>query len=390
MATIESVGKKCCGCRTCEKICPKKAIGMIYDKEGFLIPSINHELCINCSLCEKKCPTRNELINDFEQKYFGFVNSNPEDLINSASGGFGIFASKIILENGGYVCGCVYDENNKPIHIVSNKFEDIMRMQSSKYVQSDTMNCFLEVKNLLVKGNKVLFTGTPCQVHGLKTYLGKDYENLLTIDIVCHGTPSPKLFEAYIHYLERKEKSSIKNYNFRYKGKKGWGRRYFYYYYCVETKKERTGDLGLDKYGEDFLKGSNFRESCYDCNYSYYNKRPADITMADFWGAYKKLPEKVNKKGLSSILINTKKGMDFINENKNSATIFECELGDVLPNQRNLNAPTERNKLRDHYYDGFDDTFFDRKRKPSRIMRKIKSVTPKKIKSLIKKIIRKS
>lgn len=202
--TIEKIGSDCSGCSLCVQVCGKKCISMQSNNEGFLYPIIDHSKCVDCGLCYKKCPCNGEHERaKTNPQYYAAANNNSEDLLNSSSGGLFIAMSKAILKGGGYVCGCVFDKNMKAVHICTNKIQEVERMMGSKYVQSTIEDCLPKVKELLVAGHKVLFTGTACQNAAVKEYI-KNRDNLYLVDILCHGVPSPLFFSKYVDFLEEK------------------------------------------------------------------------------------------------------------------------------------------------------------------------------------------
>ena len=380
---ISIVKKQCVGCTACGQACLKNAIEFEYNDEGFLYPVVISDKCVQCGICLEVCPAlkSNVFGHGFSKKFYGFSGKN-DYKIHSASGGFATFLSERIIDEGGVVCGCALIGKEAKHIIVKNK-EDLRALQSSKYVQSSTLGVFKNLKKILDDGRIVLFIGTPCQVQGLKLFLKKDYYNLILIDLICHGVPSPKLFLNYLNYLEEKEKSRIQDYNFRYKLKRGWGT--YFYYYCIDTRKKRTGPLELDKYGNDFIKAFNYRESCYLCNFANLEARPGDFTIGDFWGILKVNPAKFDKYGVSSVIVNTPKGSGLINKYMNNS-LFCVKKEDVLLKQGNLIHPTPRPQIRDEYYSEMRDPgFFVAKKEPRSIKAWIKSLLPVWITNLLKR-----
>ena len=215
---LEKAIKFCNGCHTCYSLCPKQAIKMVADNEGFLNPQINNVLCINCGLCEKRCPVLNQIIKDDEKTFsYAVINNNEEIRLRSSSGGvFTTLAENVIKQNG-IVFGAKFDSNFNVIHGYTDSIEGLSDFRGSKYVQSTIGDSFKDCKNFLEDGHQVLFTGTPCQIGGLKSFLGKNYDNLLLVDIICHGVPSPLLWTEYKKYLEKKINSRIIKTDFRSK-----------------------------------------------------------------------------------------------------------------------------------------------------------------------------
>ena len=348
--TIEDINKKdCCGCSLCSTVCTKKCISMQPDEEGFLIPTINRNECNNCGLCYKKCPVNKEYKTKKTPRYFASAISDKKELMNSSSGGTFIALAKHILSQNGYVCGCVFNNEMKAVHICSNRIEDIHRMMGSKYVQSSLENALPDLKRLIKEGKKILFTGTACQVAALKSLFPNE-ENLFLIDILCHGVPSPLFFHKYIDFLEKKHKGKIINIEFRNKKKLGWGSEHRTYYEIERNGKIKGYRPILPAYFCSFFYGTNLRESCYRCKYAG-NNRISDITIGDFWGYMEyyghKFPE-----GISISSINSEKGIEIFSPIKKHMSF--C---DEIPSDKgkgtntNFYHPTIRISSRDHFYD---------------------------------------
>lgn len=292
---------KCTGCTACTSSCPKQAISMQINSEGFKYPIIDKEKCINCGLCKKKCPVLNTKENSSINKaYIGYAKE--DNIINNSSSG-GIFSliANYILENNGIIIGAAFNKDNKLKHIAITKKEELYELKGSKYLQSDLDSIFTYIKEK-INDNKILFAGTPCQIAGLKAFLNKDYDNLVCIDLVCYGVPSPKLFDKYIKELESQNKSKVLQYVFRNKST-GWDT----YSNTIKFEDKEITELASENnYIKLFLSHSPLRESCYNCNFKLGNKY-SDITLGDFWGVQNCYPEMYNKKGVSAIIINTKK-----------------------------------------------------------------------------------
>ena len=316
---------KCCGCTACVSICPKQCITMREDEEGFLYPMVDSSLCIDCNLCKKICPElhskeRREPLNVYAAKH-----KNEQVRLASSSGGiFTLLAERIIDENG-VVFGARFNSNWNVIHDYTETKKGLTAFRGSKYVQSYMGNCYQKVKFFLQQGRKVMFTGTPCQIAGLKNYLRKDYDNLLTVDVVCHGVPSPKVWRIYLNEIARKggknsvlfhpisEKQEIKSINFRSKST-GWKKYSFALTLSETTADEEKNTVLLSSiftenpYMNAFLSNLSLRPSCYDCP-AKSGKSGSDITIADFWGIEEVLPEFDDDKGISLILSYTEKGI---------------------------------------------------------------------------------
>ena len=317
MNNINCVTEKknqCFGCNACYNICPVGAISMKEDDEGFLYPFIDKTKCTNCGLCKKACPSLNK-----SETYNGngknpdcyAVMADDEIRLKSSSGGAFTLIADYILDKGGYVCGVVWDKNGKAIHKITNDKKEYEKMKKSKYVQSDPLNVYSEIKKLLEDNKLVLFTGTPCQVAALNVFLGKNYDNLLTVDLICHGVPSPKVWRQYLKETINDEE--FVNADFRDKNA-GWT---VYLTTTTTTTNVYKCDMQNDYYLKSFLKNMCLRPSCGTCPFTS-TQRESDITIGDFW-AIERFDKKLNdKKGTSVVLLNNEKGKKLFNNIKNS------------------------------------------------------------------------
>jgi coenzyme F420-reducing hydrogenase beta subunit len=367
--------QNCTGCRACEQKCIHKAIQMKANEEGFLYPEIDSNLCNNCGLCEKICPIfRDDLQRDVLE-VFAAKSLNREQMLRSASGGIFPLLAENILEKNGIVFGCAYDEDLVAIHIAVENSSELHRLQSSKYVQSDTLNTYTQAKDFLEQNRKVLYSGTPCQIAGLKAFCGKDYENLATVDLVCHGVPSPGLFAKYIGWLGKKMGGRIIYYDFRSKERGGWG-----YDFKTKTKtKTKYLKWHLDPYFRSFLRNETLRECCYSCKYAC-GKRVGDITIADYWGIKQMHPDFFSSDGVSAVLVNTHKGKSLFENIKNKVEYIQSSFESVAKIQVMLNRPAKRPIARDYVYNNINESFF----KIPLLMR-LKSFIPVKIKRMMRK-----
>lgn len=340
---------KCSGCNACYNICPVNAISMLEDKEGFKYPIIDDTKCTKCGLCAKTCPINNtKFENNENPKCYAYM-AKDDIRKDSASGGAFAHLAYHFIKNDGYVCGAVYTQDWSVEHIVSNKIEDILRMQSSKYLQSDTKSCYKEIKQILEDGKKVLFSGTPCQVAGLKAFLRKDYENLYCLDLVCHGVPSPKVFKKYLDEIYGLE--NVKKYNFRSKEPNGWS-----CCCCCETTtgKKFYKDKKEDEFYIPFLKNLLLRTCCGNCK---FNKLPrqGDLSIGDFWGINEYSKKLNDKKGTSVILANNEKAPYLINILKNNSKLLqEVLLKYALPKNHNITTSSLIHKNRDMFFKNID------------------------------------
>ena len=282
------------------------------------------------------------------------------------------------------VFGCAFDEKLVARHIAIETQADLEKLQGSKYVQSNTKGVFQQAKTALDNGRYVLFSGTGCQVAGLKAFLGKDYEKLLTVDVVCHGVPSPELFRRYLQWLSLRNNGQITDYSFRYKGKKGWG---LFYKYTV-GKKSKTGSGFFDPYYYSFLKCHNYRGGCYSCRYAGEN-RPSDITLADFWSIKSQHKGFFDPKGNSAVIINSPKGEIYWDLVKEFFEYEESTYKKASVLNLNLIQPSPRPEVRDNFYKELDcdlEEYFGKKLKPPfQPKLRIKQMIPRWAKKLLGK-----
>lgn len=387
---LELDKKSCTGCRMCEQICPVKAIKMVENNEGFIEPVVDNNKCINCGLCVKRCPQLNNILDENSRtiEVYAAKNKNIEEQKTSSSGGIFSVLSNYVLDKNGKVYGCTLDDNLNIKHIgISNKSE-LNKIKGSKYVQSNTENTFEEVKEDLKNNKFVLYSGTPCQIAGLKAFLGKEYNNLITVDLVCHGVPSPKLFKAYLKWLENKNDSKIKTYEFRNKEKNAWG---LTAKIVFENGKIKYVKAETDPYYKTFLDSKTYREVCYNCKYANEN-RVGDITLADYWGIEKEHPEFYDENGVSAILINTIKGKEIFEKVRENIEVEKSTLEKVARKNGNLTHSSKRDVVRDNAYEQVNFLQFEKGMKKNlnfkvKSLDKIKSIIPHKVKVKIKKVL---
>ena len=340
----------CFGCAACVSACPLDCIQMRFDQEGFSYPQVDEDVCNTCRKCVRVCPGFNEIKREgsFPQpNYYGGYLENGSIRTHSSSGGlFTAFAEQNLSE-GGSVYGAVYDfEQMAVVHRRATCPDTLAPMRTSKYVQSDTSGVFEQVKQDLEAGLPALFTGTPCQVAGLTRYLDAQRDNLLTIDLVCHGVPSPGLFASHFSACEDTLRSPITNINFRTK-EKGWG-SFLNFYLKVEIDDHSVLTYApLDAFYALFLANLSLRPVCYHCKFAS-TKRVADLTLGDFWGVQKQHPELFDGKGTSLILANTKKGEEALLKLQENLTLKSLDA--ISPMPPNLIRPTPKPMSRDTFF----------------------------------------
>lgn len=329
---------KCTGCMACVNICPVKALTVGQDERGFYIPKMLDDKCINCGQCVKVCPNNTPVNNNSAPKGVYAAWAKDESIREkSTSGGLFSGIANWILKQDGYVFGVAFDENNVARHICIDSANDIYKLRGSKYVQSNVGDSYSKAKELLKKGKPVLFTGTPCQIAGLYNYLKNgNYPNLYTMDIVCHGVPSPKIFECYLTEKERRENSNAKQVYFRYK-KPSWTR--FSMKIVYENGNQYISECHHDPYLIAFLSDYISRECCHSCNYTNIS-RNADITVADFWSYVSYSRElRNNEKGISLVLVNSDKGQKIFNEIKTDYVVQERTIEEAKRGNKCLSKP---------------------------------------------------
>ena len=337
---------KCTGCTACFNVCPKGAIEMIEDSDGFKYPVINQKKCINCGLCKKTCPVLNTENNLSINECYLAYNTDEKEILTSSSGAIFPLLADYILKNDGIVIGAILN-NAKLKHIAITKNKDLDKLKGSKYLQSDLGNIFTFIKER-IKDKKILFVGTPCQVAGLKSFIKQDFDNLYCIDLVCHGVPTPKLFSKYIKELEDKNNSRLKNYNFRDKST-GW--RTYSNAITFENKTIVKELASKNEFMNLFLSDNTLRESCYDCNFKLGNKY-SDITLGDFWGVERFYPEINNSFGISAVIINTEKGKKIFNQIVDKIEYKHCKLEEITSGNTSLvKSALKTNKRKDFFRD---------------------------------------
>ena len=297
----------CCGCHGCVQICPKKCITMEKDREGFFYPRVDESSCIHCDLCEKVCPVL-QAKQDIPKKMPGAAAARNRDNAvrqQSSSGGVFTLLAEQVIRRGGVVFGAAWTENFTTVeHIAVHTEAELFNLRGSKYLQSRIGDSYARAKEYLDKGVPVLFSGTPCQIEGLRRFLQKEYENLLCVDLVCHGVPAPAVWRQYLLECEEKHGAQVKNVIFRDKST-GWKS------YSVTLRFENGVEQSIPAYKEPymraFLSDACLRPSCHDCRFKKYN-RESDLTLADFWGIEAVCPEMDDDRGTSLVLVHSSAG----------------------------------------------------------------------------------
>lgn len=366
--------EQCCGCTACVQKCPKQCISLDEDNEGFLYPKINDQLCVDCGLCEKVCPVINTRPpKPTPAKVYAYKNPNEDVRFNSSSGGFFTALAEKIIDEQGVVFGACFDSRWRVIHNYTETKEGLKAFRGSKYVQSFVGESFKQAEAFLKSGRKVLFTGTPCQISALHLFLRKDYDNLYTMDFVCHGVPSPGVFRWFLQEklnevaLEGDKNTvslstitsipkgdvlipkgvEIKGIRFRDKCT-GWKKFSFALNLAKATADGEkiqftlSKDLSLNPYLNGFINDLYLRPSCYKCHSKLLSSN-SDFTVADFWGQDTSFPEYDNDTGVSAVLLNTAKAEELV-ESIHDINMTEKEFGTFFQYNPSLNHCVKRKR----------------------------------------------
>ncbi len=337
---------KCTGCGACKAACPLDCISMQESKDGFIYPNINISKCVDCHKCEIACPIEHRCELEYDSEAYGAVYVDHKTLMNSTSGGAFSAIAEYVFSKNGVVYGCAYSKHLKPIHIRINKWDQLHLLNGSKYIQSDTLNTFQTAKEDLEAGTLVLYSGTPCQIAGLKSFLRKEYKNLITVDIICHGVPSYAYFKKYIDWLEITRNIQLKTVNFRSKENNQWGLSGNFI--AKDMTHNRIIKMNLFYYNSYyyyyFLKGGIYRNSCYSCKYANM-QRQGDFTLGDLWGAEGLgLPFDV-RNGCSLVLVNSIQAKMILKRLKLKKASISVEY--AITNNTQLKSPSIRPNYRD-------------------------------------------
>lgn len=387
--------KDCCGCGVCHEVCPKNAISMVTDECGYIYAKIDNNLCIDCGKCKGVCPAlKNDCEVEFEKRAYA-ATSLDESTKKSASGGmFALFAKKVLVE-GGIVFGTEMNESFDVQVIGIESEKDLPKLQGSKYVQSNMLPAFKQIKETL-KTRKVLFCGTPCQVSALKNYIGKERENLILVDLVCHGVPNNQMFKGEINLLQKKYKGNLYGYSFR---DKDYGHNVIGNLRFKGKETKRPLYSFSSTYYTAFLQNDTLRENCFDCKYANVN-RSGDITICDYWGVqneepnfYKECCDK-NIVGVSGVIVNTQKGEEFFGENTDNLLYKESTIERIQNSNGCIVHPSPKGKDSDlvktiYKENGWEGVsrFYNKKYRKKRIVRKIYNICPSFVKKLAKKVL---
>lgn len=338
--------EKCCGCGACASVCPEKCITFAADGEDFLCPSVDAKKCVGCNACERVCPMLSEPEKNTAVRAFAVINTDKEVRMKSSSGGvFGLLA-EYVLAHGGAVFGAAFDKDFAVRHICALNADELPLLFGSKYVQSDTTGLFETVKQFLDSDRQVLFSGTPCQVSGLKKSLGKNYPNLLTVELVCHGVPSPAAWQKYLDFTKKKYSAEPCSVNFRSKVS-GWKK--FSVEILFKNGKTMREGVADNLYMKAFLRNLSLRPSCYNCPFKGL-ERVSDITLADFWGVEHVCPNMDDGLGTSLVLVNSKRGLSSFEKLGSRVRVTETDASEAVKYNSAAVKSVARPENRDEFF----------------------------------------
>lgn len=353
--------KDCCLCKACLNKCPANAIVFDREEQGFFYPRIDESVCVRCNACERVCPSLHPAGKNqgFSPRAYAAKSKDLDARLSSTSGGLFLALAEKVTQEKGFVCGAVFEDGFQVRHAVSSDKNQVRRMKGSKYAQSDMGLAYREIEKLLAAGTPVLFCGCPCQVAGLKNFVGRDDPSLYLVEIICHGVPSQRTLDTYRAYLEKRFRGKITDMRFRDKAL-GWHNSAVSVRF--DNGKKLLEPITVNAYMKAFLSGITQKEACYSCKYKN-DQSGADITLGDLWGAEALLPQMDDNKGLSAVILRSEKGarlFDSLTEIEKT----EFPLENVIKYNRNVLEPTQRSKDRARFFEyaqanGFDNAWKD-------------------------------
>lgn len=373
----------CCGCSACQQVCPKACILMQEDDEGFLYPKVDTSQCVNCHLCERVCPVINRYESSAEPLSFACINKNDDITQKSSSGGFFTALAEYVIDNGGIIFGVRFSDNWSVIFDYTEKKENISKFRGSKYVQPIIGDSYKKVKYFLAEGRLVLFVGTSCQISGLNHFLNKKYNNLITVDIVCHSIPSPKIWKLYLNSIS--QQYNITDITFRDKSF-GWRN----YGLKITGNTENGESIRIiheskeqNLYMCGFLSDLYTRPSCSNCPARNYTSG-SDLMIADFWGIEKYHPEIDNNSGVSLVLPKTDQGLDIFKKIKENFIILQVPYNEVEDKglHKPITSSSKPHRYREYFYNRINqenlleliDECLSKERKRLSHIKKIKNI----------------
>lgn len=334
----------CTGCSACYNACDIKAIQMKSNEEGFVYPKIDRNRCIHCGKCRKSCPVINEPQKNKMKKSYAAYSLDESEHKTSSSGAVFAELAKKVIDQKGYVWGAAFNEQLDVIHICVNDKNELKKLKGTKYIQSYIGNSYLKIKGQLKEGKKVLFSGTPCQIAGLKCFLRKDYSNLLCVDLICHGVPSPKVYKNYLNEIS---KQKVIRMNFRNKDE---GISRCKLEYILDDGKVSQEDYADSVYIKGFLQNLYLRNSCFKCKFKG-EERCSDITIGDFWGITEFHKKMDHELGVSAVIIHSSKGQKSFEEIENNIQFIESDVEKIKAWNSCLNQSVAYNENRSKFFE---------------------------------------
>lgn len=337
----------CSGCTACAAVCPRQCIKMVPDRDGFLYPHIQEDLCVRCGMCQRTCPVLNSRpITEQLPAAFAAKHINEDSRLRSSSGGVFPALAELIIAQEGIVYGAGFSEDLQVVHMAGENLAEMEKLRGSKYVSSHLGNTFQQVRQQLRTGRPVLFSGTPCQVEGLLAYLGRPYDNLVTVDLICHGVPSAKVWKAYLADREADSASRAESASFRSKDT-GW--KNFSMKLTFFNGRIYRAPMREDTYLHAFLDNLSLRPSCYACAFKTKH-RSSDLTLADFWGIQQLLPQEDDNKGTSLVLVHSEKGHMLLEQIRNQVTIVRTDANAAINRNSAMIASVEPHHFRQYFF----------------------------------------
>lgn len=349
--------KLCSGCTACAAVCPRHCIDMLPDQDGFLYPRVTADTCIHCKKCERVCPVLNHVPPVKKPlRTFAAKNKDEDCRINSSSGGIFSALAEDVLGQGGIIFGAAVSTDNTIEHQTAESIQELAHLRGSKYVSSQLGDSFRLVQQNLEAGRTVLFSGTPCQVEGLLAFLGHPYNNLLTIDLICHGVPSAKVWADYCKFQEKKYQSQIQQVSFRNKDR-GWKEFSMKLKFANHTV--YTASLREDPFLQAFLINLCLRPSCHDCIFKNQNRK-SDITLADFWGIQELMPKEDDDRGLSLVFSHTERGMNALLQLRDKIILKEVDSEAAVAHNGAMLKSVKPHHFREYFFHELGKYNFDK------------------------------
>ena len=349
--------KSCMGCSACSNTCPQNCISMKADEEGFIYPAVEYEHCISCGLCEKSCPVLNHKSAVTMTKAYAAVNSDYDTRITSTSGGVFSLLAQTVLQKNGVVFGAAYNPDFSVSHQYTETEDGLQRFRGAKYVQSDIGKSYQQVKSFLDGNRYVLFSGTPCQIAGLQAYLGKEYEKLICVDLICHGIPSPEVWQHYIDYRAQTDNNGIRPEHINLRSKTtGWQRYSVEFQYSDKTYSKMYAD---DPYMWGYIKDLYIRPSCIDCKFKGL-QRSSDFTLGDYWGIESQHPEMNDGKGTSLVFVHSEKAAAIWDEIASRIQFKEVDPETAIQWNPMAVKSTPYQEKREEFFTRYKDEDFER------------------------------